>query len=224
LFTSPVRPGRRAAAAAALVAGSALVLSGCSAGQISQTADQAPAINGNNAQLGQVSLRNVYIVYPNAQEYTNKEGGRAALAFVAVNEDPDEGDRLTRISTDAGNVSLGQPTDLPAGGKLVAEAPGTNVTPVEEQTEGNVPIRVEVTDLKQDLVPGLTIPFTFAFDRAGEVTLQVPIDAGDAPRFESEQSSAGEHGGGAEGGTSSESGDRGATGGGGAGGGGGGGH
>ncbi|MBP0656566.1 hypothetical protein J8J20_22085, partial [Mycobacterium tuberculosis] len=55
---------------AAFAAGAALALSGCSAGQISQTANQASAINGNFADVEEISLRNVHIVFP-GEGYTN---------------------------------------------------------------------------------------------------------------------------------------------------------
>ena len=44
-----------------LVALIAAALSGCGAGQISQTATQEPAVNGNQATINNVALRNVRI-------------------------------------------------------------------------------------------------------------------------------------------------------------------
>ena len=37
----------------------AVVLSGCSAGQVSQTAVQEAAVNGTSANIGEVAVRNV---------------------------------------------------------------------------------------------------------------------------------------------------------------------
>ncbi|WP_426706894.1 hypothetical protein [Corynebacterium auriscanis] len=57
------------AALAAVAAGSALALTACGAGHISQTANQVPAVNGVFAQAGkQISLRDVAVVVdPNNQ-------------------------------------------------------------------------------------------------------------------------------------------------------------
>jgi copper(I)-binding protein len=191
-----VRPSRRAATVAALVAGGALALSACSAGQISQTAEQVASVNGNFANVGEIALRNVHVAYPDAEEYTNSKGGKAALAFVAINSSPDSPDKLTAITTDAGKVVVtpAGPAEIAPQRALIAEATGTAVTEEELATEESKPLRVEVTDLERDLTPGLTIPVTFDFEHNGSVTVQVPVDAGaDTPRYQSEQSGAGEH-------------------------------
>ncbi|MCX5043257.1 hypothetical protein OG921_08755 [Aldersonia sp. NBC_00410] len=191
-----VRPGRRAAAAAVLVAGGALALSGCGSGQISQTATQVASVNGNFANVGDISLRNVHVAYPNSDEYTNSKGGTAALAFVAINNSPATPDRLTKLSTDAGKVTIipEGATDIAPKHALIAEATGTTVTDEERTTEGNTAIRVEISDLEKNLTPGLTIPVTFDFEQSGAVTVQVPVDAGPyTPRQASDKSSANEH-------------------------------
>ena len=51
-----------------------LLLTGCSAGQVTQTATQVSAVNGNSAEIGLISLRNVHVVFPNNEEYTNSAG------------------------------------------------------------------------------------------------------------------------------------------------------
>jgi copper(I)-binding protein len=190
-----VRPSRRAATIAALVAGGALVLSACSAGQVTQTSDQVAAVNGNFADVGDISLRNVHIAYPNSAEYTNSQGGKAALAFVAINDSPDTADKLTAISTDAGKVVVtpALPAEVQPQRDLVAEATGTAVTETELDTVESTPLLVEVTELKKDLTPGLTIGVTFDFEVNGAVTLQVPVDAGhDTPRYQDSEKEAGE--------------------------------
>lgn len=102
-------PRRRMAMVAALAAGAALALTGCSAGQISQTADQVAAINGNHADVGKISLRNVHIVYPPSGEHTNATGGKAVLALSFVNTSETTADELTKISTDLGEVKITAP-------------------------------------------------------------------------------------------------------------------
>jgi copper(I)-binding protein len=111
-------------AVAALAAGAALVLSGCGAGQISQTASQVAAVNGNSANVGKVSLRNVRILLPASEEYTNAKGGKAVLAFSAVNGNGSNPDELTSITTDLGQVRISPATpELPPLQTLVAAGP-----------------------------------------------------------------------------------------------------
>ena len=94
-------------AAVALAAGATLMLSACGAGQISQTATQVAAINGNQATSGDIALRNVHVVYPNSEEFSIEPGGDAELAFTAVNLSESKSDRLKSIKTDyAGSVKI----------------------------------------------------------------------------------------------------------------------
>lgn len=97
---------RRVVAVAAVAAGAALALSGCSAGQISQTASQVAAVNGNSANVGKVALRDVRILLPQSEEYTNAKGGKAVLAFSAINDGATKPDELASITTDLGQVKI----------------------------------------------------------------------------------------------------------------------
>ncbi|WP_425303687.1 hypothetical protein [Nocardia wallacei] len=97
---------RSAVAVAALAAGAALALSGCGAGQISQTASQVAAVNGNSADVGNVALRDVRILLPQSEQYTNAKGGKAVLAFSAVNAGESKSDELTSITSDLGPVKI----------------------------------------------------------------------------------------------------------------------
>ncbi|GAB2716675.1 hypothetical protein [Nocardia thraciensis] len=102
---APRKP-RRAVAVAAIAAGAALALSGCGAGQISQTASQVAAVNGNSADVGKVALRDVRILLPQSGQYTNAKGGKAVLAFSAVNAGESKSDELTSITSDLGPVKI----------------------------------------------------------------------------------------------------------------------
>ncbi|WP_067647926.1 hypothetical protein [Nocardia harenae] len=114
-------------ACAALAAGAALALTGCSAGQISQTADQKAAINGNHAEVGQLSLLNVHIVYPKETQ-TLQAGGSATLALSIVNNSSTVTDELTSITTDLGPVRI----TPPAGQSRVVIGPSGTVVAAGE--------------------------------------------------------------------------------------------
>ncbi|TSD95625.1 hypothetical protein FOS14_17630 [Skermania sp. ID1734] len=186
--------GARRVTVAAIAVGAALALSGCGAGQISQTAQQVAAVNGNYATQGQIALRDVRILYPATQEYTNSKGGKAALAFNAINSSADKPDQLTGISTDLGDIHV-TPADkatIKPLSELVAAGPGVQSNPSADANGADPeakPIRVEITGLRKNVTPGLTYPMTFTFAKAGTIKIDVPVDAGPkTPRFESSKS------------------------------------
>ncbi|QBJ97078.1 copper chaperone PCu(A)C [Rhodococcus sp. ABRD24] len=182
---------RRVATAVALAAGATLVLSACGAGQVSQTATQVAAVNGNPASGGDIALRNVHVVYPNSEEYSIEPGGTAALAFTAVNLSESKEDRLTGIRTDfAGSVTI---SELEGGAVIAPQtALGAGVPAVtvpENAPESTSLIEVKLNDIREGVRPGLTFPVTFTFKNAGDIVVQVPVDAGPATeRHESEKS------------------------------------
>lgn len=221
--SSGARKPRLMVTVAALAAGAALALSGCSAGQVSQTANQAPAINGNNAEVEDISLRNVHIVYP-SEGYTNVQGGKALIALSIVNNSETVTDELTSVTTDLGQVKI----TPPSGASSVKLAPQQTVVAAGKQGGGSTdshggdshgddshgsqptkqqtadpeakPATLEITGLTKDITPGLTYTVSFNFKENGTVQVQVPVDAGtEAERHESDLSgpaAGGGHGGG----------------------------
>lgn len=201
---------------AALAATAALALSGCSAGQVSQTADQVAAVNGNSADADRISLRNAHIVFPSADagEYNNSKGGKALVALSIINNGETIADELTSVKTDLGTVVLtppagksaiqlapqqtvvaankpanAKPADSHGGGHGASAAPSAPATkPAADDPEGN-PARIEIVDLSRDIAPGLTYTMTFNFKQNGTVQIEVPVDAGiSAERHESDKS------------------------------------
>ena len=76
-MTALKAPTRRVVTALALAAGAALTMSACSAGQITQTSTQVPAINGSNVDAGSIALRNVHFPRLSRQDHVQRrlEGG-----------------------------------------------------------------------------------------------------------------------------------------------------
>ncbi|MGA9871221.1 MAG: hypothetical protein WBQ44_08785 [Rhodococcus sp. (in: high G+C Gram-positive bacteria)] len=182
---------RRLASALAVAAGAALTLTACSAGQVSQTAQQVAAINGNFADVGDISLRNVHVVYPQGEEYSIEPGGKVELGFTAVNNSSESADTLQSISTTAAsNVTVGE---QPSGTEIEPlTALGAGVVIDNEVEDPGIPLQfitVELNGIGEEVRPGLTIPVTFTFEKAGEVEMLVPVDAGtDLGRDVSEKS------------------------------------
>jgi hypothetical protein len=174
-----------------------VVLAGCSAGQVSQTATQEPAVNGTSVNIGEIALRNVHLRAVQTTDYV-QPGREVELLFQASNGSPDVEDKLLAVSTDIGTVSLTGDTSVPASGVLIVGAPDGQITPLEtveaaEAAEAKVALTEKITN-------GLTYNFTFKFEKSGEGTVAVPISAGEAPRRVEEplapEGDSGGHGGG----------------------------
>jgi copper(I)-binding protein len=88
----------------------ALVVAGCSAGQVTQTDQMEPAVNGNKGEVGDVALRDVVVAYPESGSYDAGDDAPLTLTIVNVGGTDDE---LTAVSSPAatevellGDVSL----------------------------------------------------------------------------------------------------------------------
>ena len=169
-----------------------LALSGCSAGQISQSANQAPAVNGTLAWVGDsttgIALRNVHLRVEQKSDFV-QPGGAVELIFVAVNESPDQADRLVSITSPVGTVGVTGDLRVPAGGTLVVGTPDGQPSPLDA-TERAETAEATVT-LTGKISNGITYPFTFTFERSGTKELAVPISAGETPRRDSQVEAGG---------------------------------
>jgi hypothetical protein len=162
-----------------LVALMAPALSGCGAGQISQTATQEPAVNGNRVTFNNVALRDIRIQAMQTSDFV-QPGRTVDLVLVAVNQSPNITDRLVSISSDIGTVTLSGDARLPAGGMLFIGAPeGQRVAPGPLESNNAAKATVSLT---KPITNGLTYHFTFNFEKAGQASVQVPVSAGLAPQ------------------------------------------
>lgn len=187
-----------------LLAVSALVLTSCAGGERAQTADQTPAIDGANGQVGPISLHIVAIQAPADGTTAYLPGAAARMNLAIVNSGASD-DSLTSISTPAatgwgvynsdadalavaaaattsasatGAASAGatQP-GLPNGATSAAVAAGNSTTfgaPVSTQV-------LMLLGITQPLHTGSSVPVTFTFAKAGSVTMSVPVQLADQP-------------------------------------------
>jgi copper(I)-binding protein len=176
-------------AACGIAAG--IALSGCGAGQVSQTATQEPAVNGTLATVGPIALRNIHLRATQSTDYV-EPGSDAELLFVAANNSPDVNDKLVSVTSDIGTVSLSGDTSVPANGVLVVGEPDGQIAPLESAERAEA-VKAKVA-LSKPITNGLTYKLTFTFEKAGETSVQVPISAGEQPRRE-EAVEAGDTGG-----------------------------
>ena len=175
----------RLAATSAALAACGLILTGCGAGQISQTADQEAAVNGTSATFSNIALRNVHLQAVQTSDYL-QPGRTVELMFVAANTSADTNDKLLSITSDVGTVALTGSASVPAGGALIVGAPDgqTDVMPMGSDQASSTTPNAVVT-LTKPITNGLNYDFTFEFDKAGKKTVAVPISAGNATKGES---------------------------------------
>jgi hypothetical protein len=178
-------------AACALVAG--LALTGCSAGQVSQSANQQPAVNGTVDTVGDIALRNVFLRAAQTTDYV-QPGTDVELIFAAANNSADVPDKLVSVTSDVGTVTLSGDTVVPASGLLLVGTPDGQDALASVEREDEVTAQVALTE---PISNGLTYDFTFTFERAGASTFAVPISAGEVARRDGEPrvstGGAGEH-------------------------------
>lgn len=273
--TQRLRRRRRRRPAGAVVAASAVIgaltLAGCSAGQITQTATQIPAVTGASANIGPVAVRNAQIEFSAEAEGANiyPVGGSAPLLMSIANSGGQADKLISVTSPVAGSVEIGGNPTVPPGRVLLvgseeegaepaAGAPSATATPTPSgatptpggatptpggatptpgagtptesaaapttsvqvptpsaapqapgdeiggsgQEPGETPgtgfpptpsggeageaalggATVVLTGLKEDIRAGLTYPVVLTFERAGQVTVQVPVGYPEEPR------------------------------------------
>ena len=176
-------PGRVAALAAGGLIG-AVALACCGVGQLSQTASQESAVDGNHAVINNVALRNVRIQALQHGDFL-RPGATVDLVLVVINQSPDVTDKLVGISTDIGKVTVtGDPT-LPSGGTLFVGNPNGQNKAVDA-VEAADSVKATVA-LDKQITNGPNYNFTFNFEKAGSVSLAVPISAPDGPPLSAER-------------------------------------
>jgi copper(I)-binding protein len=113
-----IRSTSRSVLAGLLVLGG-LAVAGCGAGQVAQTAETQPTIDGSNAQAGDIAIRNAALEYPIGGAY--EKGSDARLRMVVVNQGV-VADVLTAVRTTAAeDVTITQGPSSAATGSATPE-------------------------------------------------------------------------------------------------------
>ena len=139
-------------------------IAGCEAGQDAPTLEFHPAAAGLQADFNGIKITNAFVL--GAPAGSTVPSGASASMFVSLYNSNDNSDTLLSATAPAtaGNISL-------SGGTVALPA---NSAPVN--LTGPEP-KVVLEDLTKPLRGGTTIPVTFNFQHAGQVTLQVPVEA-----------------------------------------------
>jgi hypothetical protein len=174
---------------AALGLGAVVALAGCSAGQVTETDTQVAAVNGGSGDLNGIAIRNATFTFPSPEAHY-AAGSSAPVQAVLTNVGPD--DKLVQVSSPyAASATLGGDTSLPSRTALHATGGAEQVQQAETHADRNV--EITLNGLKQDITAGVTIPVTFVFEKAGAVTVQVPVGPDHAPRPEHGGEQGGHH-------------------------------
>lgn len=186
--------GRLRRASAALGLAAIMATAACSAGQVAQTAEHQPAVNGAIAEVGAIALRDAKLAYPHEGHFSAGEDAPVIAALVNTGT---EADTLVSASSPvAGSVEITGDTALPGGVALMsgtpgeeAKAPTTTTATSSATTTTSAPatttsaavelgkVEIVLTGLKEDLHPGKVYPVTFVFAKAGSITVNLPIAA-----------------------------------------------
>lgn len=132
---------RSTAAVAGAVIG-AVVLAGCSAGQVTQTSRQVTAVDGASANAGTIAVRNAYFLLPEHTEtgVAYPRGGSAPLQLVVINTGGGTDELMSVTSPIAGNGEVTGKRDVPGGRTLVVEGePVAEVAPTVPTPAGATP-------------------------------------------------------------------------------------
>lgn len=178
-----------------MAAGTAAVLvAGCGAGQIGTIGSQVAAVNGAQGTAGVVAVRDVRVQFPTSAEASSYPAGANAPLLFTIANSGIAADELISVSTPAATqVNVQGSRTLPGGTALVSGpstvAPSSTAgatstvapssTDAPSSTAGATPGRLtaELSNLTQDVKPGLTIAVTFTFAKAGPLTVPVPVGA-----------------------------------------------
>lgn len=167
-MSRPIRAHRVHAGIAALgLATATLAASGCAAGQLAETSEEASGVDGTHADLGAIALRNVVVAYPDGGAY--RPGSSARLEFVAVNNSQ-RADQLVSVRS---TVASGATVSDPSGSRTSGLRIGAQAR-VQAYDDGPNVMLVGVT---QVLRSSQSVGVTLTFAHAGSITLQVPVGA-----------------------------------------------
>ena len=209
----------------ALVAGAcaALALTGCSAGQLTQTASQVAAVPGTNITVGSIALRDLTIQYNGPDGYRMGEDAPLAVRIFNDGTEPvtltavtaDKAEAVTLVAGPGASASAAPPFGLPQPGPprpspgaspspeaspATSPSPGASPSPAASPSPSPSPAPpassrlsiqippqgyvlmvpeqgsyLQLTRLKEPVVPGDSVRVTFTFDNGASVPIEIPL-------------------------------------------------
>ncbi len=154
---------------AAVAVASALALTGCSAGQITQTSNQVAAVDGATAftEDRELSVQDATVVLA--------EDGQAAVKFTVTNQDRSMKDHtLKSVTVDGTPATLGSSRPIAYNGSLVADS-AEGLKNMPKSKDGSIQY-VATSVENQDFAYGGVVPVKFEFDGTS-LEIEVPVSA-----------------------------------------------
>ena len=181
------RPLRKLVPAVAIGVSALLGIVGCGAGQVSQTADMEPAVNGNMAQAGKLLLRDVMVAYPeNGEAYAVGEDAPLTLTIANTGMDDDE---LIGVTSPAGKVEIIGDAKIPSHHSIEVVAPTEGAASSSSSSSSSESSAPETTGSATSEAPGSETPSVtetttteeVAPDVVGTISIVITGLTGDLP-------------------------------------------
>ncbi|MGN9775930.1 hypothetical protein ACTMS0_09155 [Micromonospora sp. H33] len=191
-MTRSIRGSRRAALLlSGVAAATGLLLSGCGAGQVAETANKEPSVQGVNLQTknGAYAVRGLLVAFPGVEGY--KAGANAVLNAVIYNDSPnpvtvtvttDDAREVVITGAGATTGATGSPTpnespsESPSPSAPAAQPARIEIPPlsyVQLNTEGRQVL--QLIGLEESLRSGQNVFVTFDFGNGNTVTGPAPV-------------------------------------------------
>ena len=130
--------------------------------------------------INNIALRNVHIQALQTGDFL-RPGATVDLVLVAVNQSPDTADKLVGVTTDIGKVTVtGDPT-LPPSGVLFFGDQNGQTKKADRAIEAGDTVNATIA-LTKPITNGPNYDVTFTFEKAGSVSVAVPISAPEPPK------------------------------------------
>lgn len=169
-----------------------MMLSACSAGQVTQTATQDRDKTGGFGSVGDVAIRAVRLAYPSEGIYRPGDQAELMMAIVNTGRVDDEllsitGDFFTGVTVDGAPTTSSDP-NVVASDVLAAQPPSERASataaPSSTATGGMIPVpgneavyigmggpSVVLTGITRPIDAAQSVQLTLTFARAGETTV-----------------------------------------------------
>jgi copper(I)-binding protein len=142
------------------------------------------SVMGANAQVGEILLRSVHVEAPQNPSY--QPGNDAVVRFTLLNEGRRQDTLTSLTSTAAASVEIRWDDDCDGAARTVSALPLQPAFPGLTEASGGVPpfdaYYGRLVDFKQQVLAGTTVPVTFTFADAGQVTVEALVQPSSAPR------------------------------------------
>jgi copper(I)-binding protein len=139
---------------------------------------------GTNAELGAILLRSVHVEAPSDPDYD--PGDDPVVWFTLLNEGREPDTLLALSSPVAANAQIRRDDDCDGTAEAVSELTLLPVDPRPNPSVSGVgPFDAyfgRLTDLNRQVYAGTTIPVTFAFEKAGSITVDAFVQPSTASR------------------------------------------